>query len=227
METLTIENAQDGMKIRNKISNITKELRWGGGRWFVVREANDAPIRSEDFEQWEIVEDALVPAQEPPEVPEVVIVFEISADDYAISRSHFDHLIDNHEFSAIVHFDDARFADKATINSLIREAIVGEHPAVGDTLAENKRLRELNAELEAKLLKWPRVYWASSDPKSLLEGYPVLSVAGKTSGDDVWLDVYVDNPDWHEEYFAAPDDFGLYASSEEAAALTAAKELEK
>ena len=81
--------------------------------------------------------------------------------------------------------------------------------------------KERIAELEAELAKWPRVYWYSSEPKSLEEGYRVMYVAGKTKWNDkdeadVWMDVYVDNPSYDGEWMAAPDDFGLYATTEEA-----------
>ena len=40
------------------------------------------------------------------EVPEVVIVFELDHQQYAAAREHFDHLIDSHNLSAHVHFED-------------------------------------------------------------------------------------------------------------------------
>ena len=40
------------------------------------------------------------------DVPDVVIVFELDHQQYGSSRSHFDHLIDNHRLSAHVHFED-------------------------------------------------------------------------------------------------------------------------
>ena len=40
------------------------------------------------------------------EVPDVVIVFELDHQQYASVREHFDHLIDNHNLSAHVHFED-------------------------------------------------------------------------------------------------------------------------
>jgi hypothetical protein len=40
------------------------------------------------------------------EVPDVVIVFELDHQQYASGRAHFDHLIDNHNLSAHVHFED-------------------------------------------------------------------------------------------------------------------------
>lgn len=40
------------------------------------------------------------------ESPEVVIVFELTRGQYARAREHFDHLIDNHDISASVHFED-------------------------------------------------------------------------------------------------------------------------
>ncbi|MDP6635993.1 MAG: ParB N-terminal domain-containing protein [Phycisphaerae bacterium] len=42
------------------------------------------------------------------ETPEVVIVFELDREQYASAREHFDHLIDNHNLSAHVHFEDER-----------------------------------------------------------------------------------------------------------------------
>ena len=40
------------------------------------------------------------------EVPDVVIVFELDHQQYGLTRSHFDHLIDRHNLSAHVHFED-------------------------------------------------------------------------------------------------------------------------
>jgi len=78
-------------------------------------------------------------------------------------------------------------------------------------------------ELETELAKWPRVYWESIDPKSIEDGYRVLSLAGRVDCDcdDSWLDVYVDHPAYDGNPFPAPGDFGLYSSSE---AAEAAKE---
>ena len=42
------------------------------------------------------------------EAPEVVIVFELDHQQYAAAREHFDHLIDGHNISAHVHFEDQR-----------------------------------------------------------------------------------------------------------------------
>ena len=40
------------------------------------------------------------------EAPDVVIVFELDHQQYAAAREHFDHLIDSHNLSAHVHFED-------------------------------------------------------------------------------------------------------------------------
>jgi len=74
------------------------------------------------------------------------------------------------------------------------------------------------AELQAELAKWPRVYWHSLDPKSIEEGYRVLSISGMVdcNCDKSWMEVYVDNPSYDGNPFAAPADFGLYSSSEAA-----------
>jgi hypothetical protein len=40
------------------------------------------------------------------EVPDVVVVFELDHQQYASVRPHFDHLVDNHELSAHVHFEE-------------------------------------------------------------------------------------------------------------------------
>jgi hypothetical protein len=40
------------------------------------------------------------------EVPDVVIVFEMDHQQYATAREHLDHLIDNHNLSAHVHFEE-------------------------------------------------------------------------------------------------------------------------
>ncbi len=40
------------------------------------------------------------------EVPDVVVVFELDHQQYASVRPHFDHLVDNHKLSTIVHFED-------------------------------------------------------------------------------------------------------------------------
>jgi len=92
-----------------------------------------------------------------------------------------------------------------------------------NAIEEITALREELGNLQEELGNWPRVYWYSSEPKSLEEGYRVMSVSGKTTYDenlkeDVWLDVYVDNLDYDGELFAAPDDFGLYSSTEAAEA---------
>ena len=54
--------------------------------------------------------DDLHESRQPPsggvEVPEVVIVFELDHQQYSVAREHFDHLIDNHNLSAHVHFED-------------------------------------------------------------------------------------------------------------------------
>jgi len=47
-----------------------------------------------------------IPPPSGAEVPEVVIVFELDHQQYAAAREHFDHLIDNHNLSAHVHFED-------------------------------------------------------------------------------------------------------------------------
>jgi len=93
---------------------------------------------------------------------------------------------------------------------------------------EREELRGQLATANAELAKWPRVYWQSSAPKSLSEGYRVASVAGKTSdtevGDvkDIWLDVYVYVPG-EDEPMAAPDDFGIYDTQEAAIRSLAAQ----
>lgn len=69
-------------------------------------------------------------------------------------------------------------------------------------------------QLQAIVDKRPRVFFLSSDPRSLTEGFPVVSVSGKTREDgSVWLDVImmVDG-----EEIPAPDDFGLYSTAEAA-----------
>ena len=40
------------------------------------------------------------------EVPDVVIVFELDHGQYAAAREHLDHLIDNHNLLAHVHFEE-------------------------------------------------------------------------------------------------------------------------
>ena len=40
------------------------------------------------------------------DVPDVVIVFELDQGQYASAREHLDHLIDVHNLSAHVHFED-------------------------------------------------------------------------------------------------------------------------
>lgn len=88
--------------------------------------------------------------------------------------------------------------------------------AHGQVQVEREEIARLGAELD----KWPRVYWDSSEPKSIKEGYRVLSVSGKEgcNCDDSWLEVYVDNPEYDGNDFAAAVDFGLYSSSEAAKA---------
>jgi len=84
-------------------------------------------------------------------------------------------------------------------------------------------LRRQLDRLQAIVDKWPRVYWYSANPDSLEKGYRVMSVSGKTEGDDVWLDVFVDCPGPDGDLLAAPDDFGLYRTREEAEAARAAE----
>jgi len=47
-----------------------------------------------------------VPPPSGAEVPEVVIVFELDHQQYVSAKEHFDHLIDSHNLSAHVHFED-------------------------------------------------------------------------------------------------------------------------
>lgn len=89
--------------------------------------------------------------------------------------------------------------------------------------SQNTQLRKDAARLRAELDKWPRVYWYSSNPKSLIEGYRVLSISGKESCgcEDSWCEVFVDNPEYDGKEFAAASDFGLYSSSADAEAARA------
>lgn len=74
------------------------------------------------------------------------------------------------------------------------------------------------AELEAELVKWPRVYWRSMEPDSLEKGYRVLSVAGKMAPHGKkWMEVLV----YDGEDVLAPVDFGIYATHEDAVAAQA------
>lgn len=82
-------------------------------------------------------------------------------------------------------------------------------------LAEARKARV--AELEGELERWPRVFWVSADPKSLAEGYRVVSVdaqEGDVEADGWHIGILVDTPDEGEVW--APADFGLYPTPEAA-----------
>lgn len=86
-------------------------------------------------------------------------------------------------------------------------------------MEEIARLREEIARLRVELDKWPRVFWHSSNPDSLEKGYRVMSVSGKESEKgDGWMSVDVKCPGPDGDMLAAPVDFGLYSTSEEAKA---------
>ena len=76
--------------------------------------------------------------------------------------------------------------------------------------AENERLR-------GELQRWPRVFWTSHEPKSLTEGYRVLSVDLKTRGDE-FCEIVVEDDRAEDGTLSPPDDFGLYSTREAAEA---------